>query len=314
MSRKKREMERQTFDNKGTVFNIQRFSLQDGPGIRTTVFLKGCPLRCLWCSNPESQDFSPEVAHSTALCNQCGECIKVCPRQAISLAEKGIKIERKLCTKCGECVNFCYAGALKVYGKEITITEVCEEVEKDVAYYRNSDGGVTLSGGEPFAQPGFVISLLRQLKKTGFHNNVDTCGYAEQKVMNEALQYTDLVFYDLKHMNGAAHKRLTGISNKRILNNFKLVAESGVELIVRVPIIPEINDSKDNIKSIAEFVARFKSVKEVNLLPYHRFGLGKYEMLDRPYLLDSKLPPNRSYLEELKNLILGFKLECKIVD
>lgn len=307
-------MKRQAFDNKGTVFNIQRFSLQDGPGIRTTIFLKGCPLKCGWCSNPESQAFFPEVAHSTALCNQCGECIKICAGQAISLGERGIRIDRKLCNNCGKCVSICYAGALKVYGQEMSIGEVCEEAEKDVAYYRNSDGGVTLSGGEPLAQPGFAISLLKQFKRTGFHTNVDTCGYAEREAMREALQYTDLVFYDLKHMNGPIHKRVTGVSNRRILSNFAFVAESGVEVIVRIPIIPEINDSRENITAITKFVARFKSVKEMNLLPYHRFGVGKYEMLDRPYLLDSKLPPNRPHLEELKNLILNFGHECKIVD
>jgi len=230
------------------------------------------------------------------------------------MAERGIIVDRRLCNNCATCVSVCYAGALKVYGQEMSVGEVCEEVEKDVAYYRNSDGGVTLSGGEPLAQPDFAISLLKQFKKTGFHTTVDTCGYVERKVMSEALHYADLVFYDLKHMNGPEHKRLTGVSHRRILNNFKLVVESGVEMIVRVPIIPEINDSRENLMAIAKFVARFKSVKKMNLLPYHRFGIGKYEMLDRPYLLGSKLPPGRLRLEELRKLMMDSGQECEIVE
>jgi pyruvate formate lyase activating enzyme len=300
--------------DRGIIFNIQRFSLQDGPGIRTTVFFKGCPLKCAWCSNPESQVFLPEVAHSTALCKQCGECIKVCPNQAVSLAERGIRIDRKLCNNCAECLKTCYSGALKVYGTEMTTAEVFGEVEKDVAYYRNSGGGVTLSGGELLSQAGFAISLLRQFKKSGLHTTIDTCGYGERQAMEEILSHTDLVFFDLKHMNGPTHKRVTGISNKRILNNFALVAESGVEVIVRIPVIPELNDSKENISAITKFITPFKSVKEVNLLPYHRFGVGKYEMLDRPYLMGPGVPQNGQHIEELKNLVVASGFECKIID
>lgn len=307
-------MNRQTLNSKAMIFNIQRFSLQDGPGIRTTVFLKGCPLRCWWCSNPESQALIPEVAHSTALCNQCGECIKVCPAKAISLAERGIRIDRKLCNNCTTCVSTCYAGALKTYGKEMSVEEVFEEVEKDVAYYRNSEGGVTVSGGEPLAQADFVVSLLKQCRQSGLHTTLDTCGYARREVLEKVLQFTDLVLYDLKHVNALVHKRITGVSNKRILRNLDLAAKSGVEVIVRVPIIPGFNDSAESITALSKLVAGLKSVKEVNLLPYHRFGVGKYEMLDRPYQLDSKLPPDRPHLEELKEIIVTFGKECKIVE
>ena len=307
-------MDNERLNSKGIVFNIQRFSLQDGPGIRTTVFLKGCPLKCWWCSNPESQAMYPEVAHSTALCTQCGECVKNCPTQAISLAERGVRIDRKLCKNCATCVSVCYAGALKVYGEEMSTAEVIGEVEKDVAYYRNSEGGVTLSGGEPLAQPNFAISLLKQCQKSGLHTVVDTCGYVAQEVLKRVLRYTDLVLYDLKHANGLTHKRLTAVSNKRILNNLKLVAQSGVGVIVRVPIISDINDSLENMTAIARYVASLTTVKEVNLLPYHRFGVGKYEMLDSTYRLASTLPPKGAQLEELTKIVETYGMECKIVE
>jgi pyruvate formate lyase activating enzyme len=300
--------------DKGIIFNIQRFSLQDGPGIRTTVFFKGCPLKCWWCSNPESQAFLPEVAHSNALCKQCGNCTKLCAKQAVSLSERGIRIDRKLCDNCAQCLRDCYSGALKVYGREMTTAEVFEEVEKDVAYYRNSDGGVTLSGGELLSQAGFAISLLRQFKKSGFHTTIDTCGYGEPEAIKEILRHTDLVFFDLKHMDGPAHQRLTGVSNKRILSNFALVAESGIDVVVRIPLIPGMNDSTDDIKAITQSVARFQPVRKIDLLPYHRFGAGKYEMLDRPYLMGSDVAPNRPYIEELKALVVASGFECKIID
>jgi pyruvate formate lyase activating enzyme len=305
-----------SLNGKGIVFNIQRFSLQDGPGIRTTVFLKGCPLRCWWCSNPESQAVYPEVAHSTALCVRCGECVKICPNQAISFSsgERGIRIDRRLCRNCGTCVSACYSGAIKVYGKEMSVVEVFEEIEKDVAYYKNSEGGVTVSGGEPLAQPDFVNSLLKQCQKSGLHTVVDTCGYVKQVVLKAVLRYTDLVFFDLKHANGPTHKRVTEVSNKRILNNLKLVAQSGIGAIVRVPIILGINDSLEDMTAIARYVASLKTIKEVNLLPYHRFGVGKYEMLDRAYRLDSTLPPKGAQLEELKKLVEAHGKECKIVE
>ncbi len=240
--------------------------------------------------------------------------MKGCPKQAVSFAERGIRIDRKLCNNCAECVKTCYHGALKVYGMEMTTGEVFREVEKDVAYYRNSGGGVTLSGGELLSQAGFAISLLKEFKKSGFHTTIDTCGYGKRQVMKEILNHTDLVFFDLKHMNGPTHKRLTGVSNKRILNNFALVAENGVEVIVRIPVIRGLNDSKGNIHAIVEFVAAFKSVKEINLLPYHRFGVGKYEMLDRPYLMGTEAPQNREHIEELKDFVVGFGFVCKIID
>ena len=303
-------------NSKGTVFNIQRFSLQDGPGIRTTVFLKGCPLKCWWCSNPESQATYPEVAHSTALCVRCGECIKTCPNQAISFSsgERGIRIDRRLCKNCGTCVNVCYAGAIKVYGKEISVAEVFEEIEKDIAYYKNSDGGVTVSGGEPLAQPDFVISLLKQCQKSGLHTVVDTCGYAKQEVFKTVLRYTDFVFYDLKHANGLTHKKVTEVSNRRILNNLKLVAQTGMGVIVRIPVISGINDSLEDMTAMAQYVAGLKAIREVNLLPYHRFGVGKYEMLDRAYRLDGTLPPREAQLEELKKVFEACGKECKIVE
>jgi pyruvate formate lyase activating enzyme len=294
------------------VFNIQRFSIQDGPGIRTTVFIKGCPLRCLWCSNPESQSAVPEIAHSDSLCNKCGRCIEVCEVNAISLSNSGVRINRELCTKCGKCIGVCIPGALKCYGNNLSLEEVYQVAIRDKLFYQNSGGGVTVSGGEPLSQGDFVAELFKRFQDTGFHTCLDTCGYAEPEALEKVLPYTNLVLFDVKLMDPVAHRKATGKSNKKILRNLKLVSESGVPTIIRIPLIPGINDSEGDITDIARHIKSLE-LKEINLLPYHRFGESKYKMLDRKYSLSelSQIEPGR--VEELANILRSLGFECNIV-
>ncbi len=298
---------------KATVFNIQRFSVQDGPGIRTTVFLKGCPLRCLWCSNPESQSRFPEVVHRDSLCDGCGRCVDVCPVHAISLVgDKKVSIDRALCDNCGQCVDACFLQALQISGKETPVEEMFAEARKDELYYRNSNGGVTASGGEPLLQGELVVELFQRCQHAGYHTTVDTCGYAEASVLERVLRNTDQVLYDLKHMDAAAHREATGVSNQLILDNARLIAALQVPMIVRIPLIPTINDSEDNIRATIDFVLSLEQVTEVDLLPYHRFGMGKYRMLDRGYPLPELLPPPEEHVGRLKAMIESSGLKCEI--
>jgi pyruvate formate lyase activating enzyme len=297
----------------GTIFNIQRFSIQDGPGIRTTVFLKGCPLRCLWCSNPESQNSFIEVAYRDTICRECGRCIEVCKAGAISRTEKGVKTDRKICTNCGKCIEACVYGARRFYGEKKTVEEVYREVTRDIPFYRNSGGGVTASGGEPLLQADFVAELFKRLRENGVHTCLDTCGYADADAWEKVLPYTNLVLYDLKLMDPKSHRRWTGKSNEKILGGIKLAAESKVPVIVRIPVIPGVNDSEENMKAIARFCNDI-SINEINLLPYHRFGESKYAMLDRRYDLGDLRRPEDTEFQRLAGIFEAAGLICKIVE
>ncbi|MFC2060531.1 glycyl-radical enzyme activating protein [Chloroflexota bacterium] len=298
---------------KGLVFNIQRYSLQDGPGIRTTVFLKGCTLRCSWCSNPESQAVFPEILNRRALCTKCELCIGVCPVGAISLGTKGVRIGRKACTNCLACVSVCYPGALKIAGTEMSVEEVFNEVVRDEAFYRNSGGGVTLSGGEPLLQPDFALPFLQLCREAGLHTTIDTCGHVDPPVLERVLDYTDLVLYDLKHMDHVMHKKLTGVSNELILNNLRSIAGREVPHIIRFPIIPDINDSEENIRAMVSLVAGLSGVGVINLLPYHRLGMGKYDMLSHRYKLGALPSATTPQVEKVQSLIEQLGWQCEIV-
>lgn len=298
---------------KGTVFNIQRFSLQDGPGIRTTVFLKGCPLRCLWCSNPESQNSFIEVAHRDTICRKCGKCIEACKAGAISFTGKGTKTNRKLCRNCGKCIEVCAFGARRFYGEKKSVEEVYREVIRDKPFYQNSDGGITASGGEPLLQADFIAELFKRSRENNIHTCLDTCGYAHADAWRKVLPYTSLVLYDLKLMDPSAHLKWTGKSNIKILRNLKLVAASGVPVVVRIPVIPGINDSKEKMEAAARFCTG-NGINVVNLLPYHRFGEGKYAMLDRRYHLRKLSRPDLYELEKLAGIFKSGGFNCKIIE
>lgn len=298
----------------GRIFNIQRFSVQDGPGIRTTVFLKGCPLACPWCANPESQKNTPDLGHIDALCDGCGRCLEVCERNAITVHAQGVKIQRELCDDCGRCVEVCAPGALKMFGRAVTVDEVFEEIKKDELYYRNSDGGVTVSGGEPLSQPSFVAALFERCQQAGIHTALDTCGLATRPVLEQVLACTDLVLFDVKLVDPAAHVAVTNSPNTAILANARLIAGSGIPLIIRIPLIPGHTDTEENIAALVRFVQDLgDGVTAVNVLPYHRFGSNKYEMLDRTYTLRDVTPPPPQHVQAIARRFEALALECEIV-
>jgi len=288
-----------TSEGTGLIFNIQRFSVHDGSGIRTTVFMKGCRLNCRWCSNPESIRPYPEIMTSDSRCILCGRCAQVCPKRAITLDSKR-KIDRLKCDLCLKCVEVCPTGAIRVTGQYATVDEVMSEIMKDELFYQNSGGGVTISGGEPLLQWEFVRSLLSECKQEGIHTALDTSGYASWAVLSKVLACVDLALYDIKHTDPQYHKSGTGGGNRQILTNFRLTA-SKVRTWLRVPIIPGYNDSKDNITIIAK-LAKETKVEKVSLLPYHQLGKAKYEQLSRRYTI-RVMPPSEEHLLKLQKLI-----------
>ncbi|MHA1380211.1 MAG: glycyl-radical enzyme activating protein [Candidatus Helarchaeota archaeon] len=296
---------------KGIIFNIQRYCIHDGPGIRTLVFFKGCPLRCIWCSNPESQNSFPEILFTKVKCIGCGKCAEVCPENAIiKSADK--RIDRDKCTMCMKCVETCYAEALEIAGKEMTVEEAIKEVEKDRPFYEKSGGGVTVSGGEGFMQPKFLKSIFQECKNRGIDTAIETCGYANWAVLEEILEYIDLILVDIKHMDDARHEKLTGKSNKLILDNIRKMAELRKKIIIRFPLIPSYNDSEDNIRKTGEFVKELEGVNEINIIPFHRLGESKYEHLDREWLVGDIKPPSQEKLEEVKKILESYGLKVKI--
>lgn len=275
---------------KGLIFDIKRFAVHDGPGIRTTVFLKGCPLHCLWCHSPESQRPEPELMYFTNLCLQCSECVIVCPTQA-QTTDTTQKIVRDRCTRCGHCVKACYQGALKMVGTYLEVDEVLHELQKDAQYYRQSQGGITLSGGEPLLQPQFTQALLKACKDQYYHTALETCGYATWSRFQSILPSVDLVFYDLKHINREKHIQFTGVSNDLIIHNLRKLDQMGPSYVVRVPVIPTVNDDPDDVEAMATLCSSLKHLQFIELLPYHRLGASKYQHLARSYALSDLLPP-----------------------
>jgi pyruvate formate lyase activating enzyme len=300
-------------DVRGMVFNIQRYSIQDGPGIRSTVFLKGCPLRCAWCSNPESQNSQPEIAHRDSLCTKCGLCIAACKVQAISLNEKSVAINRQLCTNCGDCIKVCVPGALKVFGETMSATEVFNQIKKDADFYRESGGGVTVSGGEPLSQPDFVAALFKLCQENGINTCIETCGLASAGALEKILPYTSLVLFDIKLSSPEAHRKWTKSPNEEIIHNLGIIGARKTPVIIRIPLIPGVNDMEDELRNIARVIARtLKKFPKVNLLPYHKFGLGKYQMLDRKYHLEDFVTQTSTELQKDKQIFESLGFECEI--
>lgn len=297
----------------GVIFNIQHYSIHDGPGIRTTVFLKGCPLRCLWCQNPESQILRPEVFFNQEKCTGCGQCAAVCPCGAIEIQEGKVGTNRERCKGRGKCAQVCPNEARSLMGRCVTAGEVFSEVAKDAIFYEPSGGGVTLSGGEPLAQPEFAAAILRLCKKAGMHTAVDTCGYAAWETVKEVLQYADLALFDFKHMDTAKHQDYTGVPNHLILENAKKIYRELCPMWARIPVVPGYNGTKENIRATAEFISReLGSRVRVHLLPYHKMGEVKYDRLEREGGTLQTKPLEDEKMNELKEIVESFGLETVI--
>ena len=277
---------------KGNIFDIQRFSIHDGPGIRTTVFMKGCPLKCAWCHNPESGESAPEIAFYESKCLYCKACANLCPLNLHTVDNDNHSFRREGCVRCGICSRACPAGALERIGRVVTVSEALEVVKKDEVFYEHSGGGMTLSGGEPFFQPEFALAILNLAKRDGLHTCVETSGAVAFEVLGEAVKYTDIFLYDIKDSDSLRHKEYTGISFEPILNNLEKLDAAGASIVLRCPVIPGINDNETHFAYICALAGRLKNVKQIDIEPYHPLGMSKAEAIGKPSRhADPALPP-----------------------
>ncbi|MBU9856689.1 glycyl-radical enzyme activating protein [Rahnella bonaserana] len=303
-------MNKVDYEMEGVLFNIQRYSLHDGPGIRTIPFFKGCPLSCKWCSNPESQRPQPELIFKKSDCIRCGKCIEVCKQQALSISN-AFFIDRERCIQCGECTQVCPTQALEMKGKRMTVADVMRELQKEENLYRRSGGGITLSGGEPLAQPAFARELLKACKEKGWHTAMETTGFTTPEVIADVFPYVDLALTDIKAINPAIHLANTGIDNSQILENLLRISFL-TKTIVRIPVIPGVNDNPDEIHNIAEFARLMSNVDTLHLLPYHSFGENKYGLLGRIYPMGEAESIAESKMELLKKEVESSGFHCHI--
>lgn len=296
---------------KATIFNIQKFSIHDGPGIRTTVFFKGCPLKCKWCHNPESQGYKKQMLYDKDKCTLCGKCVEVCPQKAIKIENNVLTTDMDKCNFCGECVIYCIAGARQIAGKEYTVDEVFNEVIKDRVFYRHSKGGVTVSGGEPLIQVDFVEELLKKLKAEDIHTAVDTCGDVNFESLKRVAPYTDVFLYDLKLLDDYKHKHFVGMSNQLILENLKKLSEIHSNINLRMPIIEGVNADEEYIKNVLEAIKNL-NIKKVNLLPYHDIAKHKYKKLNMEYEDEKMKKPSDEKMKHFKEMFESENYKVKI--
>lgn len=300
---------------RGWIWDIKKYSLHDGPGIRTIVFFKGCPLTCLWCCNPQSQLAGPEFVWLKEKCLGCGLCLTACPHGAVWVDESGRRqVDRNACDYCGLCAEGCPGEAMNLTGRLMEVDEVLREVARDSAFYDRSGGGLTLSGGEPLAQAAFAAELLRRYKQgeLGASTVVETSGAVEWEAITLVLPHTDLFLYDIKHMDSEMHRRFTGIGNERILENATRLAEAGGRLIIRFPLIPGCNDTEENVRETAEFARQLPGVEQVDILPYHRLGEPKYPRLGREYALTGTVSPSQARIGYFWRLLESCGLRVRI--
>jgi pyruvate formate lyase activating enzyme len=300
----------------GMVFDIKKYSINDGPGIRTTVFLSGCPLKCQWCHNPESQSLTPELLYRAGRCLGCGECIVTCPEEAIAfvseLGGKKIFTNREKCTRCQTCIATCYSGAREFSGKEVTVDEVMSQVVREIPFYDESGGGVTFSGGEPLMQPGYLSALLKACRAQEIRTCVDTSGFANWNVFDQIRGDVDLFLYDLKHMDSEKHREVTGVPNEPILENLRRLTALGHKVLVRIPLIPGMNDDQQNLVESGKFLAGLGQLEGVELMGYHDIAQTKYEALGREYALSGLKPPAEEVLRNAAGVLRSYGLSVVI--
>jgi pyruvate formate lyase activating enzyme len=295
----------------GTIFNIMRFSTHDGPGIRTTVFLKGCPLSCWWCHNPENWQQVPREVYLPERCAGCGVCIENCPARALSRDARGIAVDASLCRHCGRCIAVCPMEARESTGWSVSVPELMQSVERDIPFFDQSGGGVTFSGGEPLCQPDFLMAMLEACGRLEIHRTIDTSGFADAGVLMEAARRTDLFLYDLKIIDPLKHRANTGVENTKILANLRLLSAAGADILIRIPLIPGVNDSESDIAAAGEFIAGLPRPHPVHLLPYHGAANGKYRKLGLRYRGEQLMPPNGKQVADTAQRLshMGLKVE-----
>ncbi|MCJ7565297.1 MAG: glycyl-radical enzyme activating protein [Candidatus Aminicenantes bacterium] len=297
---------------KGMIFDIKRFAIHDGPGIRTIIFFKGCSLQCLWCHNPEGIDNGSELMARSSRCAKCYSCVAACSLGAISRNGGPVVIDRAKCDLCGECVEVCMYEALQIAGRKVSVPEVMAEIEKDRIFYEQSGGGVTLSGGEPLSQPAFCEAILTELDQRNIPTALDTSGLAPWGVLWRSASKADLILYDLKMMDGEKHKKYTGVTNNRILDNLKKLAAAKKDIAVRIPLMAGVNDDKENIRRTIDFLKSLKVIKKIGLLSYHKGGQEKYKNLGKTDCFEIFEPPSKARMEEISQAFAGAGFTVKI--
>lgn len=294
-----------------TIINIQKYSIHDGPGIRTTVFFKGCPLNCLWCHNPESQNPRREIMFFKERCTSCGTCVKGCAPKAIKFIEGYPVVDKCKCSLCGKCSDFCLSNARELVGKDITVKHLMSEIIKDEVFYEESNGGVTFSGGEPLIYADYLKNVLKFCKDKDIHTTIDTSGYAPWEQFEKIINNVDLILFDIKHMNNEKHLKYTGVSNHVILENLKKLSERGSNIYIRMPIIAGVNDDDENITKAVDFLSKLNII-QVNLLPYHKMGMDKYRRLNMQYKLSGEETPTEEAMNQVAEKFKKAGIKIKI--
>ena len=298
-------------DRKGVILDIQKFSIHDGPGIRTTVFLKGCPLNCLWCHNPESKNFQPQLSYDANKCIMCGKCETVCPVNVHKFENNTHCTDYSKCILCGKCVESCPVNALSIYGKSMSINEIISEVKKDKKFFENTGGGITISGGEPLSQQEFTAALAKEAKEQGIHVTVETSGFASKESVEKIAEYTDLFLFDYKVSDDELSEKLIGIKDlNKILENLDLIYSKKKDIIIRCPFIPKHNITEKHFRKIAELEKKYPDLLGIEILPYHNFGKNKADSIGDKYEVEVKMPED----SEVDSWLVKFReLGCKKV-
>jgi pyruvate formate lyase activating enzyme len=295
------------------IFDIRRYSINDGPGIRITIFMKGCPLKCAWCHNPESQSPQVQKLYTASKCIGAQDCIEVCPEDALTLTPEGIITDSEKCTLCGLCAEACPSKAIEMSGKLYNTKELLAIIERERIHFEHSGGGVTFSGGEPLMHPEFLIEMLDACGERGLHRAVDTCGFVSSEILIEVAKRTDLFLYDLKLMNPAQHKRWTGVDNQLILNNLKSLSETHAKINIRIPLIKNVNANIEELTKMAQFIYDLPGEKpQVNILPYHNIASGKYNKLEMKYNEQNMVAPSEVDILQSVAIFNRFGIEAEV--